>query len=130
MTARIELIHPDPTVPEAARVLRLCHIGAPPVCEGSQLRGILTGRDLVTRVPAEGRGPTRTTVREVMTAELLACGEDQDSTEALRLMQGRQIRHPAVVERTGRLVGLLSLRDLAPPLREEPLAGSAIRWPA
>ena len=130
MTAHVELIHPDTTVHEAARVMRLCHIGALPVCEGSQLRGILTERDLVARVLAEGRDPTRTTVRDVMTAELIACVEDQDSTETLQLMQARQIRHLAVVDHTGRLVGLLSLRDLASPLREEQLAGSAIWWPA
>jgi CBS domain-containing protein len=130
MTAHVELIHPDTTVHEAARVMQMFHIGALPVAEGSQLRGILTERDLVARVLAEGRDPTRTTVRDVMTAELIACVEDQDSTEALRLMQERQIRHLAVVDHTGRLVGLLSLRDLAPPLREEQLAGSAIRWPA
>ena len=130
MTAHVELIHPDTPVHEAARVMRLCHIGALPVCEGSQLQGILTERDLVARVLAEGRDPTRTTVRDVMTAELMACTEDQDRAEALRLMQERQIRHLAVVDRAGRLVGLLSLRDLAPPLREGQLAGSAIRWPA
>jgi CBS domain-containing protein len=65
-----------------------------------------------------------------MTAELLACVEDQDGTGALRVMQERQVRHLAVVDRTGRLVGLLSLGDLAPLLRAEQLAGSTIRWPA
>jgi CBS domain-containing protein len=130
MTEHVELIHPDTTVQEAARVMRMSHIGALPVSEGSQLRGILTERDLVARVLAEGRDPTRTTVRDVMTAELIACGEDQESTEALRVMQERQMRHLAVVDRTGRLVGILSLRDLALPLREEDLAGSAIRWSA
>jgi CBS domain-containing protein len=130
MTAHVELIHPDTTVQEAARVMRMAQIGALPVCEGSQLRGILTERDLVGRVLAEGRDPQRTTVRDVMTAELIACVEDQESAEALRVMQERQIRHLAVVDRTGRLVGILSLRDLAPPFREEHLAGSAIRWSA
>jgi CBS domain-containing protein len=83
----------------------------------------------VARALAEGRDPKRTTVRDVMTAELIACVEDQGSAEALRMMQERQIRHLALVDRTGRLVGMLSLRDLALPLREEQLAGSAIRWP-
>jgi CBS domain-containing protein len=130
MTEHVELIHPDTTVQEAARVLRMAHIGALPVAEGSQLRGILTERDLVARVLAEGRDPTRTTVRDVMTAELIACGEDQESAEALRVMHERQVRHLAVVDRSGRLVGILSLRDLALPLREAQLAGSAVRWPA
>jgi CBS domain-containing protein len=130
MTEHVELIHPDTTVQEAARVLRMAHIGVLPVAEGSQLRGILTERDLVARVLAEGRDPTRTTVRDVMTAELIACGEDQESAEALRVMHERQVRHLAVVDRSGRLVGILSLRDLALPLREAQLAGSAVRWPA
>ena len=110
MTEHVELIHPDTTVQEAARVMRMSHIGALPV--------------------AEGGDPKSTTVRDVMTAELISCVEDQESAEALRVMQERQIRHLAVVDRTGRLVGILSLRDLALPLREEQLAGSAIRWPA
>lgn len=65
-----------------------------------------------------------------MTPELIACFEDQESAEAVRLMQERHIRHLAVLSRDQRLVGLISLRDMAAPGGEEELAGSAIRWPA
>jgi CBS domain-containing protein len=65
-----------------------------------------------------------------MTTDLLSCFEDQEDREALRLMQERQIHHLAVLSRDQRLVGIISLRDVAKPQQEEELAGNAIRWPA
>ena len=65
-----------------------------------------------------------------MTAPLIACFEPQDDTQAVRVMQERQLRHPAVLSRGQRLVGIISRRDGAAPGREWPRAGGAIRWPA
>jgi CBS domain-containing protein len=130
MTQEVEIICPDATLQEAAQQMRASNIGAVPVCEGNQIVGILTERDLMAQVTAEARDPKTTRVREVMTPEPIACFEDQESTEAIRLMRERQLRHLAVLSRDQRLVGIVSLRDVAMPSGEERLAGSAIRWPA
>ena len=110
--------------------MRTSNIGALPVCDGNQLVGILTERDLMARATAEGYDPKTVKVRGVMTAEVLSCFEDQDSTTAVQLMHERQIRHLAVLGQDQRLVGVISLRDVAAPRSGEELAGSAIRWPA
>jgi CBS domain-containing protein len=99
------------------------------VCDGHRVVGILTERDLMARGTAEGRDPKTTSLREVMTPELIACVEDQEGADALRLRQERQIRHLAVLSRDQRLVGIVSLRDVVTPVREGELAGSAVRWP-
>ena len=130
MTQEVEVICPDATLQEAAQQMRACNTGALPVCDGHRVVGILTERDLMARATAEGREPKSTRVHEVMTPELIACFEDQDSADACRVLQERQIRHLAVLSRDQRFVGIISLRDLAAPGREEELSGSAIRWPA
>ena len=130
MTHEVEVIQPDASLDTAAQKMRMFNISALPVCDGQQLVGIITERDLMRRGTAEARASQTATVREVMTTDLLSCFEDQESAEALQLMQERQVRHLAVLSRNRRLVGILSLRDLAAPHHEAELAGSAIRWPA
>src|SRR5919201_2211202 len=119
MTQEVEIICPDATLQEAAQRMRASNIGAVPVCEGNQIVGILTERDLMVQATAEGRDPKTTRVREVMTPELITCFEDQESTEAMRLMHQRRLRHLAVLSRDQRLVGIISLRDLEMPSGEE-----------
>lgn len=130
MTHQAEVIHPNATLEAASQKMRASNISALPVCDGQQLIGILTEHDLIRRAATEARAPQTATVSEVMTTDLLSCFEDQDSTEALRLMQERQIRHLAVLSRDQCLVGIISLRDVAKPQQEEELACSTIRWPA
>jgi CBS domain-containing protein len=130
MTHEVEVIHPDATLEAASQKMNESNTSALPVCDGQQLVGILTQHDLIRRASVQARAPQTALVREVMTTDLLSCFEDQEDTEALRLMQERQIRHLAVLSRDQRLVGIISLRDVAKSQHEEKLAGSAIRWPA
>jgi CBS domain-containing protein len=130
MTHEVEVIDPDATLEAASQKITASNISALPVCDGQQLVGILTERDLIGRATAQTRDPRTTRVRQVMTTDVLSCFEDQENTEALRLMQERQIRHLAVLSRDQRLVGITSLRDVATSRHEEELDGSAIRWPA
>jgi CBS domain-containing protein len=64
-----------------------------------------------------------------MTPELITCFEDEESSEAIRVMHEQKLRHLAVLSRDRRLVGIVSLRDLVMPSSDQPLAGRAIRWP-
>ena len=113
MTNTVVRINPEETVAVAARTLARYNIGMLPVCGGDgRLCGVVTDRDLVTRCIAAGKEPTRTTVREVMTSNVVAARQDMDTVAAAQLMGRQQIRRLPVLE-NGRLCGMVSLGDLA-----------------
>jgi signal-transduction protein with cAMP-binding, CBS, and nucleotidyltransferase domain len=100
------------TVIEATRAMEQGRVGAVLVHENGQpLAGIFTERDVMIRVLNAGRDPQRTTLGEVMTRGVLTVSPDQRSSEVLRAMQTRHIRHVPVVE-DGKPVGMLSLRHI------------------
>ena len=113
MTNTVVRINPEETVAVAARTLARYNIGMLPVCGGDgRLCGVVTDRDLVTRCIAAGKEPTRTTVREVMTSNVVAARQDMDTVAAAQLMGRQQIRRLPVLE-NGKLCGMVSLGDLA-----------------
>jgi CBS domain-containing protein len=113
MTSDVECIGPDNTLREAAEKMRALDVGPLPVCDNDRLVGILTDRDIVVRAIAEGHDPRTTAVREAMTESVDYCFEDDDTAAAARKMRERQIRRLAVLNRDKRLVGIVSLGDLA-----------------
>ena len=117
MSTPVVRIHPEESVAVAARTLAHYNIGILPVC-GSDGRvcGLVTDRDIVTRCLASGRSPAVTSVREVMTTQILSARPDMDASAAAGLMGRAQIRRLPVLE-NGRLCGMVSLGDLA--VREE-----------
>lgn len=117
MTSPVIKIHPDESVEVAARTLAQYNIGILPVCEkGDSVCGLVTDRDLVTRCVAANRSPAKTTVREVMTGQVLTAKPDMEVGVAAHLMGRQQIRRLPVME-NGKLCGMVSLGDLA--CREE-----------
>lgn len=114
MTPRPECVSPETSLHEAARKMRDLDVGPLPVCgENDRLAGMITDRDITIRAVAEGKDPKTTKVRDAMTEGVIYCFEDQDLDEAARTMQEQQIRRLLVVNRDERLVGILSLGDLA-----------------
>jgi len=113
MTQNVESVWPDDTLQEAALKMKEMEIGPLPVCDRDHIVGMLTDRDITVRGVALGRDPRSTKVRDVMTREVIHCYEDEEAEEAGRLMQTRQIRRVLVVDRDKRLVGIVSLGDLA-----------------
>jgi CBS domain-containing protein len=107
MTPGVEVIAPEATIQEAAEKMRHLDIGPLPVCDGDRLVGLLTDRDITVRAVAEGRNPTTTQVREVMTPEVVYGYEEQDSQDAARLMEQYQIRRLPVLNHAKRLVGMV-----------------------
>ena len=126
MTRNVEVITPDTSLTEAAEKMRDLDVGSLPVCDGLRLQGMLTDRDITIRATAEGRDPTATSAADVMTAEIFYCYDDQAVEEAAQVMESKQIRRLPIVNRDKRLVGIISLGDLAVDTGEKKLAGEAL----
>jgi len=126
MTRRAECIPPDATLQEAAERMKKLDVGSLPVCDNNRLVGMLTDRDITVRSVSDGFDPRTDLVRDVMTPEVVYCFEDQDVTEAAKLMREKQIRRLAVLNRNKRLTGIVSLGDLAVEAGNEQLAGETL----
>jgi CBS domain-containing protein len=100
---------------EAARLMREARIGSLPITDDERLVGIITDRDITTRVVAEAADPKTTSVGDVYSRDLISVEPDEDLDEALKLMARHQVRRLPVVE-NGRLVGIVAQADIA--LRE------------
>jgi CBS domain-containing protein len=112
MTRGVEITNPQETIRDAARMMVDCDAGALPVGENDRLVGVITDRDIAVRAVAEGKGPDAR-VGDVMSAEVKYCFEDDDVDEVLRNMGELQVRRLPVLSRDKRLVGIVSLSDLA-----------------
>jgi CBS domain-containing protein len=112
MTRDVRLIEPTQTIQEAAQMMAELDTGIMPVREGDRLVGMITDRDIAVRAVAEGKGPD-TPVREVMTDDVKYCFEDDDTGDVARNMADIQVRRLPVLTRDKRLVGIISLGDMA-----------------
>jgi len=126
MTRDAECIRPDATVQEAAGRMKTLDIGSLPVCDNDRLVGVITDRDIAVRSVADGRDPRADPVRGTMTPDLVYCFEDEDTEDAARKMREKQIRRLPVLNRDKRLVGIVSLGDLAVEAHDEKLSGRTL----
>lgn len=112
MTREVKLTTPTESLKEAAQAMSDCDAGILPVTDGDRLIGIITDRDIAIRGVGEGLGP-EAKVQDVMSREVLYCFDDEDSDDVLQNMGEIQVRRLPVVTRDKRLVGIVSLSDLA-----------------
>jgi CBS domain-containing protein len=126
MTTSVECVRPETTLQEAAAKMKSLNVGSLPVCEGDRPIGIVTDRDIVVRAIAEGRDPRTSRVPEVMTAEVVSVPETADVKEAARLMKDRQIRRIVVVDPNKRVVGIVSLGDIAVDAHDDKMSGDVL----
>src|SRR5688500_874898 len=105
MTPHAKSIGPDASLMAAATVMRDLNIGALPICEDDRLIGIITDRDITIRGVAEARDPGGTPVRAIMSTEMAYVFVDQDTEEAARLMEVKQVRRLPVLDHNKRLAG-------------------------
>lgn len=127
MTKGAECVCPTNSLQEAAQKMKNLDVGPLPVCgDNDRLVGMITDRDITVRAVAEACDPRSTTVQDVMTPDVVYCFEDQDVQEAARLMQENQVRRLIVLNRDKRLVGIVSLGDLAVETGDEKLAGKTL----
>lgn len=113
MTPAPRAVSPDDSVRRAAELMEQLDVGVLPVCDDDRLVGIITDRDITVRSTALGSPPDSTNVSEVMTETVRCVSPEDEVTAAEQLMSSAQIRRVAVVDADKRLIGILSLGDLA-----------------
>ena len=113
MTRDVRVANPGQSIREVASIMAEIDAGSLPVGENDRLVGMITDRDIAIRAVAEGKGPD-TPVREVMTTEqVLYCFEDEDLNHVAENMSDERVRRLPVMNREKRLVGIVSLGDVA-----------------
>lgn len=112
MTRDVKMTAPAQSIREAARMMADLDVGALPVADNDRLVGMITDRDIAVRAIASGRGPD-TPIRDVMTQEVKYCFEDQTLEEVAQNMGDIRLRRLPVLNRDKRLVGIVSIGDMA-----------------
>lgn len=113
MTKNVKLGSPTMSLTEAAKLMKEGDFGILPVSDKDRLVGMITDRDIAVRAVSEGKDPNRSYVGEVMTKKVLYCFEDQDVNEIAKNLGTNQVRRLPVLNRQKRLVGILSLGNIA-----------------
>jgi CBS domain-containing protein len=127
MTSGVECISPDTTLREAAQRMKELDVGLLPICgENDRLAGMITDRDITIRAVADGLDPSTAQADDVMTPMVIYCYEDQEVSDAAHMMEQNQIRRLVVLNHEKRLVGIVSLGDLAVDTGDEELAGHTL----
>jgi len=125
MTRGVRSLSPSDSLQLAAQAMDELNVGVIPVCEDGRVIGVVTDRDITIRSVAEGHDPRKDRVRDTMSTGIVYCFEDQDTDEAARLMREKHVRRLAVLNRDKRLVGMVSLGDLA-QMTDQNMCGKAL----
>lgn len=107
---------PNDVVATAAKLMKSGDVGSVPVIESEKTRklvGIVTDRDLVMKVLAEGKDPKTTKVAAVMTAKVVSCKSDDDLLKAMDSMSKNQLRRIPIMDKDGKILGIISQADVA-----------------
>ena len=123
MTERVRYVDPDAPLTKIAAEMRDNDFGAVPVAEEERLIGMVTDRDIVVRGIAQGLD-LNATARQVMSANVLYCFEDDSIEDVLKNMGANQVRRLPVINRAKRLVGVVSLGDLSKAAGQSPAGGA------
>ncbi len=120
---------PDDVVAHVARLMKDNDIGPVPIVEGAskKLVGIVTDRDLALKVVAEGRDPSSTKVRDVMTRDVVTCRADDEVEDSLQAMSKHQLRRILVVDDSDTLVGIIAQADIATRMNEPEKTGEVVK---
>ncbi len=120
MSEKVSSIGPGTNLKDAAKLLKEGDIGILPVVdEEGCLIGLVTDRDIVVRAVAEGMDVVKTAVGDIMTTETYSASPDDFAFEAVRTMGDKQVRRVPIVDEGGRLVGIVSMADIALEMEDE-----------
>jgi CBS domain-containing protein len=110
----VDWVSPDTPVTELAKLMRDHDVGAIPIGENDRLVGMVTDRDIVCKGLAQDKFDARSaTARDVMTAEIHCCREDEDLAKAVRHMKDLKVRRLPVINKSKRMIGILSVGDVS-----------------
>lgn len=112
MTSQVESVAPNCSIVEIAQLMRKNDVGSIPVCQDKKVLGMITDRDIVLKVIADGKNIQTVSAKDIMNSDVITVTTDQDVHEAAQLMSDYQIRRLPVVEE-GKIVGIVALGDLA-----------------
>ena len=121
MTRDVRVVRPDDSLRKTAEIMASVDTGAVPVCNGDELVGMVTDRDMATRAIAQGKSAD-TPVREIMTDHIHYCFEDEELDHVAETMTEAKVRRLPVVDRHKKLVGIVSLGDLSQGARKDTTA--------
>jgi CBS domain-containing protein len=129
MTREPVCCEPGESVVDVAAMMKREDVGSVPVVESHEdkkLIGIVTDRDLVVKVLAEGSRVDRATVRDAMTSNPASCRENDDVSKAVNLMSERQVRRMPIVDEGGRLTGIIAQADVATRVNRDETTGELV----
>ncbi len=121
MTCTVETINADASLVETAQKMKTLQVGALPIWENGELVGMVTDRDITIRAVAEEKNLSSTNVKEIMTADVYCCFEDDDIQEAANLMEEKSIHRLLVLNSNNEPIGFVSLSDFAVKSHDEQL---------
>jgi len=113
MTRSVAVVQQDDSLQQAAQKMKTLNVGSLPVCDGDAMVGVVTDRDIAVRGVAAGMVPQEARVSDVMTADVRWCSESDGVEQAMELMGEAQVRRLAVLDENRKIVGVISLGDLA-----------------
>jgi CBS domain-containing protein len=117
-----EYVAPNAKLQVIAKKMRDYDVGAIPVCEDGKTIGMVTDRDIAVRALANGKDVTKLTAKDVMSKDVIFCGDTEDAEHALHMMEDNKIRRLPVLDETRKLVGMVSLGDISHALSRESTA--------
>lgn len=128
-----EVMTPDPvcvsegdSIREVARIMAREDTGVVPVVDGKKIIGMITDRDIVVRLVAEGKDPANAHVNEAMTKNVRAVKENDTVNDVLSVMSGSQVRRVPVINDRNEIVGIVSMKDLADTGDQDDKIGKAV----
>jgi CBS domain-containing protein len=127
MTSNVDIIYPNTSITEAAKLMAKNDYGFLPVCDGKKLRGVITDRDIVVKVIAENKSPGESKAEEVMTDKVIYCYENDELEEISKLMKQEQIRRLVVLDNDKKLAGVISIGDIVTKNDEQEVNSDLIK---
>lgn len=129
MTREPVCCEPGESLVQVAAKMKREDVGSVPVVDSQEDRklvGIVTDRDIVVKVLANGSAIDRATVHDAMTADPVCCQEEDDVTKAVHLMSERQVRRMPIVDEAGRLSGIIAQADVATRVNRDQTTGALV----
>jgi len=113
MTTNVECVPPDTALQQLANKMKALDVGFIPVCESDRLVGTVTDRDIVLRCIAEGKDIGTCKTRDIMSKDAFWCFQDQDVKDVAKKMREKDVRRMLILNQDKRLVGVVSIGDIA-----------------